>query len=231
MPTVLVADDDPTVVAVLSDYLRHEQLTPITANSGAAALDILQTQVIDLAVLDIMMGVPDGLAVCAELRQNPRTKNIPIILLTALDEELDKIAGFEVGADDYVTKPFSPKEMLLRIQALLRRSSLGKSVESAKLRSVDLCLDPAARTLHCGGDLVPLTGREHDLLYFFLGHPRQAFSRTALLQQVWGWSFGDESTVTVHVRRLREKIEPEPSRPQRLVTVWGSGYRWDEDVH
>ncbi|MGL5829796.1 MAG: response regulator transcription factor [Angustibacter sp.] len=230
MPTVLLADDDPTVVAVLVDYLRHENIAAVTANNGAEAQQILHSHNIDVAVLDIMMGSPSGLDICAALRQDARTQHIPIILLTALDEELDRIAGFEVGADDYVTKPFSPREMLLRIQALLRRTAAPRDGGLFALSSADLTLDPAARTLHRGETSVPMTAREYDLLYFLLRHPRQAFSRTDLLQRVWGWSFGDESTVTVHVRRIREKVEPFPSKPQRLVTVWGSGYRWDEDV-
>jgi DNA-binding response OmpR family regulator len=228
--TVLLADDDPTVTSVLGEYLQQAQLDSVSAQNGTEAWLIIERQPIALAIVDIMMGPPTGLELCRQLRANPRTAHIPIMLLSALDQEHDKIGGFEGGADDYVTKPFSPREVILRAQALLRRSAPPSNAEPVQRKSADLLLDNTARSLHRGNKLVPLTAREHDLLAFFLQHPGQAFSRTVLLQRVWGWSFGDESTVTVHVRRLREKIEPDPGCPTRLITVWGSGYRWDADV-
>ena len=152
-----------------------------------------------------------------------------MILLTALGEELDRIVGFETGADDYVAKPFSPRELVLRVQALLRRtgSTSTDAATNVRRRDGDLDVDPAGRRVWRAGLPLHLTVRELDLLLFWLDHPGQVFSRDELMRRVWGWSFGDESTVTVHVRRLREKVEPDPSRPVRLVTVWGAGYRWD----
>ena len=226
---MLVADDDPTVSQVLCDYLRRAGITPVTASDGAAALEVLRGQTpVDAAVLDVMMGPPDGLEVCRRLRADPLTHQLPIVLLTALGDELDRIAGFETGADDYVTKPFSPRELLLRVEALLRRSTAQHRPGTRRLGSGDLHVDTAARTVTRDGRPLALTAREFDLLVFFLDHPGQVFSRDVLMHRVWGWSFGDESTVTVHVRRLREKVEADPSAPVRLVTVWGLGYRWDD---
>ena len=225
---MLVADDDPTVSQVLCDYLRRAGITPVTAVDGAGALDVVRSQQVDAAVLDVMMGPPDGLEVCRRLRADPLTSLLPIILLTALGDEIDRIAGFETGADDYVTKPFSPRELLLRVQALLRRSTQDAGVAGTTLTSGDLVVDTAARTVSRAGERLQLTTRELDLLAFLLEHPGQVFSREVLMHRVWGWSFGDDSTVTVHVRRLREKVEDDPSSPSRLVTVWGAGYRWDE---
>ncbi|MGL5859489.1 MAG: response regulator transcription factor [Angustibacter sp.] len=249
MPTVLVADDDPTVSRVLRDYLRQAGITPVAAADGAAALAIVRERVIDAAVLDVMMGPPDGLQVCRLLRADPLTAAMPIMLLTALGEELDRIAGFETGADDYVTKPFSPREVLLRVQALLRRraaavldagspasgglagasgglAGASGGLARPRIRSGDLIVDLAARAATRAGTLLSLTTREYDLLAFLVQHPGHVFSREVLMHRVWGWSFGDASTVTVHVRRLREKVEADPSAPARLVTVWGAGYRW-----
>ncbi|MFC6006281.1 response regulator transcription factor [Angustibacter luteus] len=228
MPTVLVADDDPTVSQVVCDYLRRAGITPVPAVDGAAALAIVRREQVDVAVLDVMMGPPDGLEVCRRLRADPLTSLLPIILLTALGDEIDRIAGFETGADDYVTKPFSPRELLLRVQALLRRSAPDAGVVGTTLASGDLVVDTAARVVTRAGQRLQLTTRELDLLAFLVEHPGQVFSREVLMHRVWGWSFGDDSTVTVHVRRLREKVEDDPSAPTRLVTVWGAGYRWDE---
>jgi DNA-binding response OmpR family regulator len=228
VPTALIADDDPTVSQVLCEYLRQAQITAIAVRSGAAALAAIREHPIDVAILDVMMAPPDGLEVCRRLRADPLTAAVPIVLLTALGDELDRIAGFETGADDYVTKPFSPREVLLRTQALLRRSAIDHVAPMAQITSGDVSIDTAARLVLKGGQPLTLTTREHDLLLFFVQHPGQVFSREVLMHQVWGWAFGDESTVTVHVRRLREKVEAEPSSPVRLVTVWGAGYRWDQ---
>jgi DNA-binding response OmpR family regulator len=226
--TVLVADDDPTVSQVLCDYLRRAGITPVTAVDGSAALAVVRSRQIDAAVLDVMMGPPDGLEVCRRLRADPLTSLLPIILLTALGDEIDRIAGFETGADDYVTKPFSPRELLLRVQALLRRAAPDAGAGGSTLTSGDLVVDTAARVVTRSGERLQLTTRELDLLAFLVEHPGQVFSREVLMHRVWGWSFGDDSTVTVHVRRLREKVEDDPSSPTRLVTVWGAGYRWDD---
>jgi len=222
-----VADDDPTVRQVLGDYLRRAGLDVVAVVDGVSALHAAR-QGVDLAVLDVMMGQPDGLEVCRLLRQQPATAGLPVIVLTALGDELDRITGFESGADDYVAKPFSPREMVLRVLSVLRRSAATGVTPSLEQRiDGDLVVDVGARRAWRAGLPLHLTSREQDLLLFWLDHPGQVFSRDELMRRVWGWSFGDLSTVTVHVRRLREKVEPDPSAPVRLVTVWGAGYRWD----
>jgi DNA-binding response OmpR family regulator len=182
----------------------------------------------DLVVLDLMLPGIDGLEVCRRLRADGG--RVPVIMLTALGDEADRVVGLELGADDYVTKPFSPRELALRVDGVLRRTPEPDPVATAPLTDGDLVVDPVRHEALLAGRVLALTGREFDLLCFLLAHPGQAFSREDLLQQVWGWSFGDQSTVTVHVRRLREKVEADPTRPQRLVTVWGVGYRWDGEV-
>ena len=164
----------------------------------------------------------DGLEVCRRLRADG---DVPVIMLTALGEETDRVVGLELGADDYVTKPFSPRELALRVDSVLRRASAAPAPQ--RLVDGDLVVDAARARGHRDGEVLALTGREFDLLRFLLAHPGTAYSREDLLQQVWGWSFGDQSTVTVHVRRLREKVERDPTRPVRLCTVWGVGYRWE----
>lgn len=233
VPTVLVADDDPTVRQVLTDYLRRAGLDVVAVADGESALAAI-TRGVDAAVLDVMMGPPDGLEVCRRLRADPETAQLPVIVLTALGDELDRIVGFETGVDDYVAKPFSPREMVLRVQSVLRRSAPAEPPAegsaggtAARRRDGDLEVDEAGRRAWLASAPLHLTARELDLLLFWLDHPGQVFSRDELMRRVWGWSFGDESTVTVHVRRLREKVEQDPSSPTRLVTVWGAGYRWD----
>jgi DNA-binding response OmpR family regulator len=165
--------------------------------------------------------------VCRRLRS--QLGDLPVVMLTALGEENDRVLGLEIGADDYLTKPFSPRELVLRVQSVLRRSTGRRHdvpVAGVRLRDGDLEIDVTAHAVTRGGEPLGLTGREFDLLAFLVAHPEAAFSRAELMQRVWGWSYGDQSTVTVHVRRLREKIEIDPANPQRLVTVWGVGYRW-----
>jgi DNA-binding response OmpR family regulator len=229
---VLVVDDDPTVAEVVGTYLERAGFGVLTATTGATALDAVSTHAPDLVLLDLMLPDLDGLEVCRRIRA---TSHTPIIMLTALGEEVDRVLGLEVGADDYVTKPFSPRELVLRAQSVLRRSgragSSGAAADASDpptvLRDGDLMLDTSAHSAERGGSPLALTTREFDLLAFLLAHPGRAFTRTELMEQVWGWTFGDQSTVTVHVRRLREKVEPEPTDPRRLMTVWGVGYRWD----
>ncbi|MFL6136850.1 MAG: response regulator [Frankiaceae bacterium] len=222
---VLVVDDDPNITDVLARYLTRAGYDVLLAHDGAGALDLAARGEPDLVVLDVMLPPPDGLEVCRQLRS---TSTVPVIMLTALGEETDRLAGLEIGADDYVTKPFSPREVVLRVQAVLRRSrSSHVTTEPDVLRDGDLVLDLRAHEAIRAGRPLALTAREFDLLAFLLRHPRQAFTRTELLEQVWGWSFGDASTVTVHVRRLREKVEPDPSSPRRIVTVPRIGYRLD----
>ncbi|MEP7055695.1 MAG: response regulator transcription factor [Actinomycetota bacterium] len=225
-PQVLVVDDDPTVAEVVSRYLQKAGYAVTCCADGLSALAAAARNPPDLVVLDLMLPGIDGLEVCRRLRA---IAPIPVIMLTARGEETDRIAGLEIGADDYVTKPFSPRELTLRVQSVLRRAAgpLDAGGDSAVLVSADLRVDPAARDARLAGVPVSLTLREFELLAFFMRHPRQAFTREQLLDKVWGYTFGDHSTVTVHVRRLREKIEPDPAEPVRIRTVWGVGYRWE----
>jgi len=225
MAKVLVVDDDSTVREVVVDYLRNAGHDVHEAADGAGALEAVQQVATDLVVLDVMMPGIDGLEVCRRLRQH---SDVPVVLLTALGSEQDRVVGLEIGADDYVTKPFSPRELVLRVDSILRRSSGGVDTNVPKvITDGDLVIDRDRRLVTLGGRETPLTMREFDLLTFFASRPGVAFSRDDLLQQVWGWSFGDQSTVTVHVRRLREKVETDPTTPTRLLTVWGVGYRWE----
>ena len=220
--TVLVVDDDPTTRDVLRRYLTRAGLGVVEAADGVSALESFGRRQPDLVVLDLMLPGLDGLDVCERIR---RTSDVPVIMLTALGSESDRVVGLEQGADDYVVKPFSPREVTLRVQRLLERAA-PRVAEARPLTDGDLTLDPRARTATLAGRQLDMTAREFDLLAFLLAHPNEAFRRADLLERVWDWNFGDDSTVTVHVRRLREKIETDPSHPLRLQTVWGVGYRY-----
>ncbi|MER5420696.1 response regulator transcription factor [Streptosporangium roseum] len=222
---ILVVDDDPTVAEVVARYLERDGHVVECVGDGAEALRRALSNPPDLLVLDLMLPKMDGLQVCRKLRER---WPVPVIMLTALGEEIDRVVGLETGADDYVTKPFSPRELALRVQSVLRRAR-GASAPAGTgvLRDGTLVVDVGAHEVRLGDGQIMLTAREFDLLAHLMRNPRQAFSRSALLDQVWGWSFGDSSTVTVHVRRLREKIEPDPTAPRRIVTVWGVGYRYE----
>jgi len=226
-----VVDDDPIVAEVVVDYLRHAGLDPRHAADGPAALALAEEWPPDLVVLDLMLPGIGGLEVCRRLRKaSDGQAALPVVMLTALGEENDRVLGLETGADDYVTKPFSPRELALRVQAVLRRASGPEAAVTATprpLRSASLELDMAARLARKDGHELVLTVREFDLLAFFIAHPGQAFTRAELMKRVWGWSFGDQSTITVHVRRLRDKVEEEPASPSLLRTVRGIGYCWD----
>ncbi|GAB7038984.1 response regulator transcription factor [Catenuloplanes niger JCM 9533] len=225
---VLVVDDDPIVSDVVRRYLEQDGCEVRLAADGAAGLAAIEARRPDLVVLDLMMPGVDGLEVCRRLRRD--LPDLPVVMLTALGEEADRVLGLEVGADDYVTKPFSPRELVLRIRSVLRRttgSAAGAPDGPAVLTDGDLVVDTARRIVTRGGAPLSLTVREFDLLAFLLGSPGRAWSRTDLLSRVWGWRFGDQSTVTVHVRRLREKIEDDPAAPRRIHTVWGVGYRYE----
>ena len=222
---VLVVDDDVTITDVVRRYLEHAGHQVLVARDGLSALRLATEEQPDLVVLDLMLPGVGGLEVCRRLRTKT---TVPIVMVTARADEADRIVGLELGADDYVGKPFSPRELVLRVEAILRRSAAplagrGRGV----IRDADLVVDLGAHEARLGDELLALTAREFDLLAFLLQRPRQAFTRQQLLQQVWDWSFGDESTVTVHIRRLREKIEVDASTPRRIVTVWGVGYRFD----
>ncbi|MEV7214436.1 response regulator transcription factor [Kitasatospora cineracea] len=223
---VLVVDDDPTVGEVVAGYLTRAGHLVDRAEDGQHGLDLAERHRPDLLVLDLMLPGLDGLEVLRRLRARPDRPDLPVVLLTAKGDEADRILGLELGADDYVTKPFSPRELVLRVQSILRRARTAPG-PAAPLDSGDLALDPRARRAHRAGRELALTSREFDLLAFLLRHPGTVFSRQELMQRVWGWDFGDLSTVTVHVRRLREKIEHDPGAPELISTVWGVGYRYD----
>ncbi|MER6161452.1 response regulator transcription factor [Streptomyces sp. NPDC001868] len=221
---VLVVDDDPTVAEVVAGYLDRAGYAVDRAGDGPAALARAAERRPDLVVLDLMLPGMDGLEVCRLLRSRGP---VPVIMLTARGDEDDRVLGLEVGADDYVTKPFSPRELVLRVESVLRRAR--PALDTRLLSSAGLALDPAARRATRNGSELALTLREFDLLAFFLRNAGRAHSREDLMREVWGWDFGDLSTVTVHVRRLRGKIEDDPARPRLIQTVWGVGYRFDPD--
>jgi DNA-binding response OmpR family regulator len=225
-PRVLIVEDDPNVSEVVARYLEREGYRVEVASDGAAGLERALADLPDLVVLDLMLPTVGGLEVCRRLRE---VAPVPVIMLTARGEEADRIAGLELGADDYMAKPFSPRELTARVRAVLRRANgaLTAATEPAVLRAGDLEVDVIAHEVHIGGELVALTAKEFDLLAHLMRHPRRAFRREELLDDVWGFSYGDTSTVTVHIRRLREKIEPDPSAPRYVSTVWGVGYRFE----
>jgi DNA-binding response OmpR family regulator len=223
MTRILVVDDDPTVREVVVSYLKAEAYDVTEAADGESALAAVADQQPNLIVLDIMLPGVDGLEVCRQVRT---TSQVPIIMLTALGAESDRVVGLELGADDYLTKPFSPRELVLRVASVLRRAGESTAPDARVLTDGDLVVDGPSRQASLGSVPLALTVREFDLLRFFVAHPGVAFTRVELLERVWGWSFGDQSTVTVHVRRLREKVETDPTTPTRLQTVWGIGYRW-----
>ncbi|MFD8208646.1 response regulator transcription factor [Streptomyces sp. NPDC059695] len=230
---VLVVDDDPTVSEVVAGYLERAGFTVHRAEDGPAALEAAARHRPDLVVLDLMLPGMDGLEVCRRLRASrlrasgSGTRTLPVVMLTARGEEEDRILGLEVGADDYVTKPFSPRELVLRVMSVLRRVSSTVPETEPELAAAGLSVDPAARRATKDGAELALTLREFDLLVYFLRHAGQVCDRERLMRGVWGWDFGDLSTVTVHVRRLRAKIEGDPADPQLIRTVWGAGYRFE----
>jgi DNA-binding response OmpR family regulator len=226
---VLVVDHDPTLSEVVHSYLDRAGLQVTRAADGVTALDVARRTRPDLVVLDLMLPGMSGLDVCRRLREV--RPDVAVVMLTALGEESDRILGLETGADDYLVKPFSPRELVLRVQSVLRRAGTIPTADHLPRRleaGAGLVVDRAARTASRDGVPVTLTGREYELLVHFMVHPGRAFTRAELMREVWGWEFGDTSTVTVHVRRLREKLETDPANPHRLVTVWGVGYRWED---
>jgi len=224
---VLIIEDDPNVAEVVGRYLSREGYEVEIASDGVTGLERALEDPPELVVLDLMLPNLGGLEVCRRIRA---TAPVPVIILTALGEETDRIVGLELGADDYVAKPFSPRELTARVKAVLRRATGPLAPPQAApvvLRAGQLEVDPTAHEARLAGELVALTVKEFDLLAHLMEHPRRAFRREELLEQVWGFSYGDTSTVTVHIRRLREKIEADPSAPRYVTTVWGVGYRFE----
>ncbi len=225
---ILVVEDEPSVGEVLQLYLRRAGFAVTLIQDGKKALELLASQLPALVILDLMLPGADGWEITRWLRAQAGS-NVPIIMLTARGQEIDRIAGLELGADDYVVKPFSPQELVSRVRAVLRRSQPpAGSEKEPPLQYSDLSIDPQTRLVTIKGEEKNLTAREFDLLYLLAQHPRQVFTRDQLLERVWGEAdYIDSSTVTVHIRRLREKIEPDPADPRHLQTVWGVGYRFE----
>jgi DNA-binding response OmpR family regulator len=223
MTTVLVVDDEPMVRDVVSRYLERDGHRVVTAGDGESARGLIEREEPSLVLLDVMLpGRTDGLELCRWIRS---TSDLPVILLTARIEETDRIVGLELGADDYVTKPFSPRELATRVKTVLRRARNGRPPRE-QVTTGPLEVDAAKREARRDGELLNLTAKEFDLLWFLASNPNRVFSRDQLMHRVWGYSAAlDTGTVTVHVRRLREKLEEDPSDPQLLETVWGVGYR------
>jgi DNA-binding response OmpR family regulator len=229
MQRILVVDDEPRILEVVQKYLVREGFQVATARDGEAALSTFGQNNPDLVVLDLMLPKVDGLEVFRRLRTK---STVPVIMLTAKGEETDRIVGLELGADDYITKPFSPRELVARVKAVLRRATAATlaGVGERPIAHGELRVDPRARSVEVQDKPIELTSKEFDLLWFLAVHPGQVFTRTQLLDHVWGYEFyGDASTVTVHVRRLREKIEPDPAEPRYIITVWGVGYKFEKE--
>jgi DNA-binding response OmpR family regulator len=229
---ILVVEDDPTLLDTLQYNLARQQYEVLTASDGLAALDIARRERPDLILLDLMLPGLDGLEVCRVLRQE---MTVPILMLTARGEEVDKVVGLEVGADDYITKPFSMRELLARVKAQLRRTSfaqrgeaMGTAQEANRLAFGELVIDLDRREVTLGGDPLHLKPKEYDLLLFLARNRNMALSRDLILERVWGWDYdGGSRTVDVHVRWLREKVEADPAHPERIITVRGVGYRFE----
>lgn len=222
---ILVVEDEPMVADVVGRYLRRDGFDVLTVGDGETALSAARDYAPDLVILDLMLPKIDGLEVCRTIRAQ---SSVPIIVVTAKGEETDRIVGLELGADDYVSKPFSPRELVARVRAVLRRTRQPAARSGIDVRIGPLVIDPAGRGVTIDGEAVALTAKEFDLLWFLVRHGGQVFTRTQLLDQVWDYTyFGDESTITVHMHRLRAKIEPDPERPRYLKTVWGVGYKFE----
>ena len=223
MTTVLVVDDEPTIREIVVGYLQRDGYRTLEAADGNRAREILESDPPNLVVLDLMLPGTDGLELCRWIRARSK---VPVIMLTARGEESDRIVGLELGADDYVTKPFSPRELTARVRTVLRRAEPAET-DDEQLTFDGLVLDAGSREVTKAGRAVRLTAKEFDLLWFLASHQRRVFSRDDLMRRIWGYSAAlDTGTLTVHVRRLREKLEDDPSRPRHLETVWGIGYRF-----
>jgi DNA-binding response OmpR family regulator len=226
MATVLVVDDEPNIREVVGQYLRREGHTVVLAADGEDALRLHQEYSLDLVILDLMLPKISGLEVCRRIQAE---RQLPLIMLTAKGDEEDRIIGLGIGADDYLVKPFSPRELVARVGAVLRRATTAAVTQPHRkiLASGDLSINPNTREVVVRGVPVTLTVREFDLLYYLASEPSRVFTRDQLMDAIWGYAFAaDTSTVTVHMRRLREKIEQDPTNPRYLITVWGVGYRF-----
>jgi len=224
MAVILVVDDEEPIQELLKFNLEKEGYEVITADDGPEALKTIEEKHPDLVVLDIMLPGMNGLEVCTQLRMNPRFSDLPVIMLTAKGEEIDKVLGLEIGADDYITKPFSPRELLARIRARLRR--LKPAEGGNELLRGDLRMDLERFSVSIRGEYVELTPKEFELLHVLAAHPGKVYSRDELLERVWGYEYtGDTRTVDVHVRHLRQKVEKDPSNPEYIETLRGIGYR------
>ncbi len=225
MAKVLIVDDEPNIREVVGLYLRRDGHTIVSAADGEEALEVFGESKPDLVVLDLMLPKMSGLEVCRRMRADRR---VPMIMLTARGEEEERIVGLSLGADDYIVKPFSPRELAARVAAVLRRVEESSGDVDQKVLSFDgLRIDPNTREILVRGEPRTLTAREFDLLHHLASSPGRVYTRDQLMEMVWGYSFSaDTSTVTVHVRRLREKVEPDPARPRYLQTVWGVGYKF-----
>ena len=223
--TIYVIEDEPSIAEVVSLYLHRAGYTVQTAADGLTGQKLLEKRLPDLVVLDLMLPGIDGYTLTRWLRDR---SDVPIIMLTSRREEMDRIAGLEMGADDYMVKPFSPQELVSRVRAVLRRGGDKSADGERPLTLGNLSIDPRSRSVEASQQAIDLTVKEFDMLYLLARNPRQVFSRDQLLERVWGISeYIDPGTVTVHVRRLREKIEKDPSNPQHLLTVWGVGYKFE----
>ena len=222
---ILVVEDEPMVAEVVGRYLRRDGHDVQCVADGAMALDAFTRFQPDLVVLDVMLPNLDGMEVCRQIRA---MSQVPVIMLTARGEEIDKLLGLGLGADDYMTKPFSPRELAARVKTVLRRSSARAEIDGEALRFEDLRINGRTRVVEDRRGAIKLTAREFDLLIHLAKHPNQVFSRDQLMNSVWDYEFaGDASTVTVHMRRLRAKVEADPSRPRHLKTIWGVGYKFE----
>jgi DNA-binding response OmpR family regulator len=224
---ILVVEDEASIAEVVSLYLKRAGYNVQIAADGRQAMNVFERQTPDLVILDLMLPEVDGFSLTRWLRDR---SNVPIIMVTARRQEIDRIAGLEMGADDYVVKPFSPQELVSRVRAVMRRTGREQPKEERDLylEFADLAINPRSRVVTVKNSPVELTAKEFDMLYLLAQHPKQVFTRDQLLERVWGGAqYIDPGTVTVHVRRLREKIEVDPSKPTRLLTVWGVGYKFE----
>lgn len=226
-PTVLIVDDEPDIVTLMSDFLMADGYIVQSATNGNEALAIISQGQVDCVLLDVMMPGMNGFDVLRSIRIS---SSVPVLFLSARQEDSDKIRGLGMGGDDYIVKSASPGEIVARIKAVLRRSNSGESAPGHLLKIGTLTIDLRAREILRDGEQLPLTAREFDLLQMFVAHPRQVLTREALYETLWG-EYGDRHSLTVHIGRLREKLEDDPAKPQLIVTVWGVGYRFEGVIH